>query len=183
VKIIIICTRTKYLVEVYKYLYFPQDFYSSINRKELYLRYVYKLVDLHLSCDNYTEAGYTLLQHANLLKWEPEMIPRALCSPLYQHINRHRQLKMELYHMIIGYFDKGKMWEDALTRCKELMVIFEDVIMDYSELAKLHSKIAEFYKKIMDPHNMRPEPEYFRVAYYGRGFPAFLQNKILVFRS
>ncbi|CAL4230656.1 unnamed protein product, partial [Meganyctiphanes norvegica] len=75
------------------------------------------------------------------------------------------------------------MWEDALTRCKELMVIFEDVIMDYSELAKLHSKIAEFYKKIMDPHNMRPEPEYFRVAYYGRGFPAFLQNKVFVYRG
>ena len=30
---------------------------------------------------------------------------------------------------------------------------------------------------------MRPDPEYFRVAFYGRGFPAFLQNKIFVYRG
>lgn len=31
-------------------------------------RYLYKLRDLHLDCDNYTEAAYTLLLHASLLK-------------------------------------------------------------------------------------------------------------------
>ncbi len=31
-------------------------------------RYLYKLCDLHKECDNYTEAGYTLLLHAKLLK-------------------------------------------------------------------------------------------------------------------
>ncbi|KAL1415726.1 hypothetical protein MTO96_006604 [Rhipicephalus appendiculatus] len=30
---------------------------------------------------------------------------------------------------------------------------------------------------------LRPEPEYFRVAYYGRNFPAFLQNKVFVYRG
>ena len=32
------------------------------------LRYLYKLCDLHKECDNYTEAAYTLLLHAKLLK-------------------------------------------------------------------------------------------------------------------
>lgn len=31
-------------------------------------RYLYKLCDLHKECDNYTEAAYTLLLHAKLLK-------------------------------------------------------------------------------------------------------------------
>ncbi len=36
-------------------------------------RYLYKLCDLHKECDNYTEAGYTLLLHAKLLKVTPHM--------------------------------------------------------------------------------------------------------------
>lgn len=32
-------------------------------------------------------------------------------------------------------------------------------------------------------NEMRPDPEYFRVAFWGRGFPAFLQNKIFVYRG
>ncbi len=36
-------------------------------------------------------------------------------------------------------------------------------------------KEAELYENIMT--RLRPEPEYFRVAFYGRSFPAFLQNK------
>ena len=31
-------------------------------------RYLYKLRDLHLECENYTEAAYTLLLHTWLLK-------------------------------------------------------------------------------------------------------------------
>lgn len=33
----------------------------------MYVRCVYKLVELHLICNNYSEAGFTLLLHANLL--------------------------------------------------------------------------------------------------------------------
>lgn len=34
----------------------------------MYVRYVYKLRDLHLEAKSYIEAGYTLLLHAELLK-------------------------------------------------------------------------------------------------------------------
>lgn len=86
-----------------------QDFYSEINRKELYLRYVYKLSELHLACDNYTEAGYTLRQHADLLRWSPDPLSNALRSPHYTTIDRHDELKEKLYEEIIGFFDKGKV--------------------------------------------------------------------------
>lgn len=39
-----------------------QNFYKNeIDRKEMYLRYVYKLHDLHIASDNFVEAGCTLL--------------------------------------------------------------------------------------------------------------------------
>ena len=37
----------------------------------MYIRYLHKLCDLHLECDNYTEAAYTLLLYAKLLHVSP----------------------------------------------------------------------------------------------------------------
>lgn len=45
-----------------------QDFYHDINRQEMYIRYLHKLSDLHLDCDNFTEAAYTLMLYAKLLQ-------------------------------------------------------------------------------------------------------------------
>jgi hypothetical protein len=45
-----------------------QDFYHEINRQEMYIRYLHKLTELHLGCDNYTEAAYTLMLYARLLQ-------------------------------------------------------------------------------------------------------------------
>ena len=47
--------------------FLSQNFYKDINRIEMYVRYLYKLCDLHLGCDNYTEAAFTLLHHAKLI--------------------------------------------------------------------------------------------------------------------
>lgn len=91
------------------FLLFPKDFYSEIKRKELYLRYVYKLSKLHLDCDNYTEAGYTLKLHTDLLRWTTESLSTALRSPLYPDITQHGLLKELLYSQIIDHFDKGKV--------------------------------------------------------------------------
>ena len=65
-----------------------QDFYHDINRQEMYIRYLHKLSDLHLGCDNYTEAAYTLMLYARLLQVRTSSIPyrsivyRQLCSLL-----------------------------------------------------------------------------------------------------
>uniref|UniRef100_A0A672M4W1 Dedicator of cytokinesis protein 5-like n=1 Tax=Sinocyclocheilus grahami TaxID=75366 RepID=A0A672M4W1_SINGR len=44
------------------------NFYKEKKREDIYIRYLYKLRDLHLDCENYTEAAYTLLLHAELLE-------------------------------------------------------------------------------------------------------------------
>ncbi|XP_031352316.1 dedicator of cytokinesis protein 1-like isoform X2 [Photinus pyralis] len=157
------------------------DFYSEINRKEMYIRYVNKLCDLHLECDNHTEAAYTLQLHSNLLNWSDEMLPPLLKSNRYSDCHTHRQLKEALFYNIIDYFDKGKMWECALKKCEELARQYKEETFDYEQLSELHKRMALFYEDIM--RKLRTTPEYFKVAYYGRGFPIFLQNKTFIYRG
>uniref|UniRef100_A0A8D3DUC9 Dedicator of cytokinesis 2 n=1 Tax=Scophthalmus maximus TaxID=52904 RepID=A0A8D3DUC9_SCOMX len=154
------------------------NFYKDINREGMYIRYLYKLRDLHLDVENYTEAAYTLLLHSRLLKWSDEM-----CSPQFEFhgSQTQRQLKETLYDTIIDYFDKGKMWEEAITLCKELAEQYENEIFDYELLSKRLEKQAKFYENIMKI--LRPKPDYFAVGFYGQGYPPFLRDKVFIHRG
>uniref|UniRef100_A0AAV2MIS0 DOCKER domain-containing protein n=1 Tax=Knipowitschia caucasica TaxID=637954 RepID=A0AAV2MIS0_KNICA len=154
------------------------NFYKDINREGMYIRYLYKLRDLHLEGENYTEAAYTLLLHTRLLKWCDEM-----CTPQFElHGSQtQRQLKETLYDTIIDYFDKGKMWEEAITLCKELAEQYENELFDYELLSKRLEKQAKFYENIMKI--LRPKPDYFAVGFYGQGYPPFLRNKVFIHRG
>ncbi|XP_071338354.1 dedicator of cytokinesis protein 5 isoform X2 [Trachinotus anak] len=157
------------------------NFYKEKKREDIYIRYLYKLRDLHLDCENYTEAAYTLLLHAELLEWSdkpcaPHLIPRD-----GQHVWTQQELKERLFQEIICYLDKGKMWEKAIELGKQLAKMHESHMFDFMELSQLLKKQAQFFENIM--HAMRPQPEYFAVGYYGLGFPSFLRNKMFIYRG
>uniref|UniRef100_A0A1I8NGF6 Signaling protein n=1 Tax=Musca domestica TaxID=7370 RepID=A0A1I8NGF6_MUSDO len=157
------------------------QFYSEVNRKEMYIRYVYKLCDLHMEFDNYTEAAFTLKLHTELLSWDDTELSPLLRSHRHMQCRSHRDLKEALYYEIIDYFDKGKMWECAIDMCKVLVQQYENEIYDYIKLADLLKKMALFYEKILK--EMRHTSEYFRVCFYGLGFARFLQNKTYIYRG
>ncbi|KAK6298793.1 hypothetical protein J4Q44_G00303030 [Coregonus suidteri] len=155
------------------------NFYKDINREGMYIRYLYKLRDLHMTVENYTEAAYTLLLHSRLLKWSedqgsPQFEVRLGCQT-------QRQQKEALYEYTIGYFDKGKMWEEAITLCKELADQYEMEVFDYELLSQSLKQQAKFYENIMTI--LRPKPDYFAVGYYGQGYPPFLRNKVFIHRG
>ncbi|NXJ99781.1 DOCK2 protein, partial [Corythaixoides concolor] len=157
------------------------NFYKEIGRQAMYIRYLYKLKDLHVSYENYTEGAYTLLLHARLLKWSDEA-PAAPAQGSPSACPRtQRQLKEALYMQIIGYFDQGKMWEEAIHICKELAEQYESEVFDYEMLSAILQREAEFYEKILKV--LRPSPDYFAVGYYGQGFPTFLRNKVFIYRG
>lgn len=81
----------------------------------MYIRYVNKLCDLHLECDNFTEAAHTLRLHSQLLQWSDASLPPLLRSPRHITCHTHRQLKEALYYDIINYFDKGKVSSDSIS--------------------------------------------------------------------
>ncbi|CAI5774879.1 of cytokinesis 1 isoform X1 [Podarcis lilfordi] len=157
------------------------NFYKEIEREEMYIRYLYKLCDLHKECDNYTEAAYTLLLHAKLLKWSEEPCAAHLTQRDGYQAATQGQLKDQLYQEIIHYFDKGKMWEEAIALGKELAEQYENEMFDYEQLSELLKKQAQFYENIVKV--IRPKPDYFAVGYYGQGFPTFLRNKVFIYRG
>ncbi|KAL3864490.1 hypothetical protein ACJMK2_006169 [Sinanodonta woodiana] len=157
------------------------EFYSEIGRQEMYIRYLHKLCDMHLACDNYTEAAHTLMLYANLLGWKDEPLSPILHSTKFPEAHTHRDLKEMFYHHIISYFEKGKMWERGIQLCKELADVYENDQFDYEKLSWILQRQSELYKSII--HDMRPDPEYFRVGYFGLGFPSFLQNKVFIYRG
>ncbi|XP_036606025.1 dedicator of cytokinesis protein 5 [Trichosurus vulpecula] len=157
------------------------NFYKEKKREDIYIRYLYKLRDLHRDCENYTEAANTLLLHAELLQWSDKpCVPHLLQRDSY-HVYSQQELKEKLYQEIISYFDKGKMWEKAIKLSKELAETYESKVFDYEGLGNLLKKRASFYENIIKA--MRPQPEYFAVGYYGQGFPSFLRNKIFIYRG
>ncbi|NXB23971.1 DOCK2 protein, partial [Rhagologus leucostigma] len=149
------------------------NFYKEIDRQAMYIRYLYKLKDLHISYENYTEGAYTLLLHARLLTWSEESNAAPVPGPHGPHLHTQRQLKEALYNQIIEYFDQGKMWEEAIHICKELAEQYESHVFDYEMLSDILQREATFYEKILKV--LRPSPDYFAVGYYGQGFPTFLR--------
>ncbi|OXB74830.1 UNVERIFIED_CONTAM: hypothetical protein H355_000090 [Colinus virginianus] len=84
------------------------NFYKEKKREDIYIRYLYKLRDLHTDCENFTEAAYTLLLHAELLQWsEKPCVPHLLQRDSY-YVYSQQELKEKLYQEIISFFDKGK---------------------------------------------------------------------------
>uniref|UniRef100_A0A8D9BP44 Dedicator of cytokinesis protein 3 n=1 Tax=Cacopsylla melanoneura TaxID=428564 RepID=A0A8D9BP44_9HEMI len=157
------------------------NFYKNeINRKEMYLRYIYKLHDLHKPAENYTEAGFTLKLYADSLSWNSTApLPNDhMCNPSGAP---EWYRKEQLYYEIISYFDKGKCWEKGIPLCKELAELYEKRLFDYKKLSAILQTQAHFCDNILN--QLRPEPEYFRVGFYGLSFPLFVRNKVFVYRG
>lgn len=154
------------------------NFYKDeVDRRDMYLRYIYKLHDLHLSADNYTEAALTLQLHASQMGWSSQMMP----ADGHHSSQMEWQRKEQLYMKSIAYFDRGKCWEKGIPLCKELADFYETRLYDYGKLSHILRMQAGFYDHILT--QLRPEPEYFRVGFYGQGFPLFLRNRLFVYRG
>lgn len=71
----------------------------------MYIRYIYKLHDLHVPAGNFTEAAFTLQLHANQLSWTQRMLHADHLYPAQTETQR----KELIYMKIIDNFDKGKV--------------------------------------------------------------------------
>lgn len=156
-------------------------YYQEENRTDQYFRYVYKLHDLHLAAQNFTEAGFTLLLHGDHLNWDWERVLSETWDWDVQYPRqREAERKESIYLQVLNYFDQGKMWEKGIKLCKELANEYERRY-DYTKLSRILQMQASFYDYILG--QFRTEPEYFRVSYLGKGFPPFVRNKEFVYRG
>lgn len=87
---------------------------------------------------------------------------------------RFRKYTRILYKSInFSFFDKGKCWEKGVPLCKELANFYETKLYDYNKLSDVLKTEAKFFQNILT--EIRLEPEYFRVGFFGKGFPLFVR--------
>lgn len=155
-------------------------FIQVIEREEIYIKYVHQLVQLHLDSRNFIEAALTLRFHADLLQWDPSdklsVIPE-LSLPVQSSFAR----KEGLYMKMITYLDQGNAWEICVQLCKELAYEYENTLYDYVKLSDILQRQATFAENIVKKE--RCFTEYFRVGFYGRGFPASNRNRQYIYRG
>lgn len=159
------------------------EFYAECKHVDMYVQYLERLYKLQKENDNYIEAAFTLRRFTDLLTWQEIKLSDALRLNV-QNIDSnctHRELKQLLFMEIIKLFTEGKMWESAIKVCKELAYQLENETFDYKELSKLHEKMAKLYNRILN--EARLEQTYYRVGFYGQGFPEFLANKQFIYRA
>ncbi|KAI9303949.1 hypothetical protein BJ944DRAFT_240997 [Cunninghamella echinulata] len=155
-------------------------FVQVFERQDIYVKYVHELVNLHLISNNYVEAALTLRFHADLLEWDPygqvEAIPElgfATETPFAR--------KQSIYETMINYLDKGTAWELCLDLSRELAHQYGVTIVDYHKCSKILQRMAIFTENIVKKE--RFYCEYFRVGFYGRGFPASIRNQQFIYRG
>ena len=82
-----------FLFLLYHHLF--QNFYKDdANREDIYTRYIYRLRDLHLESQDYTEAAFTLMVLAESQDWTDKMLPPDDKHPKQTEMKR----KEALYH-------------------------------------------------------------------------------------
>ena len=138
----------------------------------MYQRYIYKLHDLHLAAGDYVEAALTLKLHADQLEWSPRVLHADLRFPAQSEWRR----KEQLLDQVVTYLDRGRGWELGIPLLKELAQQYETQVLDYGKLSETLRTMARFYDQMMT--EMRPEPEYFRVGFFGQGLPLFVRVRI-----
>ncbi|NXD71584.1 DOCK2 protein, partial [Eolophus roseicapillus] len=166
------------------------NFYKEIGRQAMYIRYLYKLRDLHISYENYTEGAYTLLLHARLLKWSDEATTAPVQGAHGPALRTQRQLKEALYNQIIHYFDQGKVSAAADgVSCSSLIPQLCNPVTEGHQIYQARFALSRAcWLHPSPPHASIPFSPCCWVwgnASLGRDklFPPPLQNKVFIYRG
>ena len=156
------------------------DFLKDMRKEDMFIRYVHQLVDVQLQSNNLIEAALSLKLHADLYTWDVHEKVPALEDPAFPEqtaFERREQLFLEM----ITYFEDGKCWENALEIYRELGEHYENTVFEYGKLARCHRAMANLQESILN--NKRTVPRFYRVAYYGLGFPAGLRDRQFIVQA
>jgi len=138
-------------------LYDLMQFYQSIGRENMHVRYIYKLADVHEESGQHAECAFTLRLHADMLAWADDPLPAfadgsrgPAGSPLERYpAQTARERKAALYAAIVDKFDRAQCWEAAIPLCQELAIQYEKELFDYPRLSALLKQQADLLDKIV----------------------------------
>ncbi|ORX57813.1 hypothetical protein BCR36DRAFT_409280 [Piromyces finnis] len=152
-----------------------------IDSKNIYLKHVYNLYEMHKNNQNFIEAGYALKLHADLLEWNSAKKLEPMPEYGFDTEESSFERKEKLYYKIIDCFESSKAWEKAIQLCKELAYQYETITLNYSNISELLKKEAKLYECIATED--RYFSNYFRVGFYGAKWHSMIRNKQFVYRG
>ena len=156
------------------------DFLKDMRKEDMFIRYVHQLVNVQLQSNNLVEAALSLKLHADIYAWDVHERVPALTDPDLPEqtaFERREQLFLEM----IGYFEDGRSWELALDTYRELADNYEHTVFEYTKLARCYRAMAKLQESILEGN--KSEPRFYRVAYYGMGFPVGLRERQFVVQA
>lgn len=182
------------------------DFLRDMRKEDMFIRYVHQLVAVQVAAGNSVEAALSLRLHADLYAWDAgERVPALLEPALPEQTAFER--REQLFLQMVGFFEDGGGWEHALDTYRELAAHYEHTVFDYAKLARCYRAMAALQERIAcdsssssgsgNGNNIsatsasatasngssRHEPRFYRVAYYGMGFPSGLRDRQFVVQA
>lgn len=156
------------------------EFLKDMRKEDMFIRYVHQLVNVQLQANNLVEAALSLKLHADLYTWDyNEKVP-ALEDPAFPEQTAFER-REQLYLEMISYFEDGKSWDNALDTYHELAENYEHVVFEYGKLARCNRAMAKLQEEILNTE--RVEPKFYRVAYFGMGFPSGLRDRQFIVQA
>ncbi|KAJ3415575.1 hypothetical protein HDV05_004626 [Chytridiales sp. JEL 0842] len=156
-------------------------FLRESGRRGLYVKYIHNLARLHLNHGNHLEAALTIKLHADLLMWSHDHQLEAMSEYGFNKWQTAFERKEQIYLQCIEYLDRSKYWERALILCNELSKEYQKDWLDYKKYGNILKSQARFAEAIVDKE--RYHPSYYRVGFYGKGFPSSLRGKQFIYRG
>src|SRR5690606_30897679 len=80
------------------------NYLKQTERYDKYIEYVHQLCERHLALNNYVEAAFTLLLHADLLDWDSNKVLPAIKNRGFPQETSYER-KERLYQLAISYYD------------------------------------------------------------------------------
>eukprot|EP00834_Sanchytrium_tribonematis_P001136 NODE_25_length_41203_cov_0.917113.p1 type:complete len:1789 gc:universal NODE_25_length_41203_cov_0.917113:21120-26486(+) len=156
-------------------------FMKTVNKQEIYIKYVHHLSQMQLKKNNFVEAGLTLMNHANILEWNLNTSVPAMEDIGFPKEQSSYDRKEELLLTILEYFDEGKAWEKGISICKDMSAQYQNLSFDYKKLSGMLKREADLYLSILNKE--RYHSEYFRVGFFGKAWPVNIRNKLFIYRG
>ncbi|KAH8876954.1 Dedicator of cytokinesis protein 1 [Schistosoma japonicum] len=162
-----------------------RKFYESINRKDMILRYLYRLDRLHAAYSNKTERGYTLELISENYSWDEASVDVNDVSPHYIQYgkNSSRALRERLLLDSFEFLKQGTDWEHAIEISNKLIHLYRDIMPNYERLSEILKEQADLYKAIVTNEHSRLPFRYYLVEFYEPDSSGVITNRKLIYRT
>ncbi|CDS42524.1 dedicator of cytokinesis protein 1 [Echinococcus multilocularis] len=124
-----------------------RTYYDSIKRKDMTIRYLFKLEELHEQSENDIERGYTLERISGQYCWSSNSVDISEVSDRYADLGiiSSSALKEALLLDALKYLKVGGDWRRAIDVCDQLTVFYRDVTADLVSLSAILNEQSQLY--------------------------------------